>query len=98
MADGQLGIRRNADGTWDLLAGDGTHIASGLADLNAVKVTAQTLTSAQQSQARTNVRSVGRDELVFNVRDYGAKGDGSTDDLTSINSAVTAAKAAGALG
>lgn len=39
-----------------------------------------------------------RDELVFNVKDYGAKGDGSTDDITAITAAVTAAKTAGVLG
>lgn len=98
LADGQLGIRRNADGTFDLLTGDGVHIASGLADLNALKVTSQTLTTAQKLQARTNASAAARDEIVFNVRDYGAKGDGTTVDSTAIASAVTAAKAAGALG
>ncbi len=35
---------------------------------------------------------------VFNVRDYGATGNGSTNDSTAINKAITAANAAGAGG
>lgn len=35
------------------------------------------------------------DNAVFNVLDYGAKGDGATDDVTAINLAITKANAAG---
>ncbi|HSE61122.1 MAG TPA: glycosyl hydrolase family 28-related protein [Candidatus Saccharimonadales bacterium] len=38
---------------------------------------------------------VHKDELVFNVKDHGAKGDNSTNDTTAIQSTITAAAAAG---
>jgi len=38
---------------------------------------------------------VRKDELVFNVKDYGAVGNGVTNDTTSINAAVSAALTAG---
>jgi parallel beta-helix repeat protein len=56
--------------------------------------TSQTLTSGQKTQALTNVGAVGKGDLVLNVKDYGAVGDGSTDDSTNMASAFTAARAA----
>lgn len=40
-------------------------------------------------------RAVGKGELVFKVDDYGAIGDGTTDDATAINATLTAANTGG---
>ncbi|MFP3461274.1 glycosyl hydrolase family 28-related protein [Arthrobacter globiformis] len=39
--------------------------------------------------------AVRKDELVFNVRDYGAKGDGTTNDAAAFQAAISSAFAAG---
>lgn len=51
----------------------------------------QSLSAAQQLQARKNLNAA----QVFDVRHYGALCDGSTDDLTSFNAAITAAAVSG---
>jgi hypothetical protein len=63
---------------------------------NTVKVIPQTWNTAQRLQARTNISAVGKDDLVYDVRDHGAVGNGTTDDTAAINTAAAAAAAAGA--
>lgn len=48
-----------------------------------VKYTAQTLTAAQKEQAKENIGV-----YTVSVKDYGAKGDGSTDDTTAFQNAL----------
>lgn len=68
LADGQLGLARNADGTTELRFGDGTHTWPNLPRSNAV----------------------AKGELLINVKDAGAKCDGSTDDTTAWEAAISA--------
>jgi hypothetical protein len=70
------------DGTWSTPAGSG----------DMVLASAQTNTGAKTFNANT---LLDKGSQIFNVKAYGATGDGSTDDSTNIQSAITAAQSSG---
>lgn len=85
----------NVDNTADANKPISTNQQAALDDRVRHDTSSQGLSTTRQSNARTNISAVARNELVFNVKDYGAKGDNSTVDDTAIAAAITAAKAAG---
>lgn len=48
-------------------------------------------------KTRTGSKPVGQDEQLYSVKDYGAVGNGTTDDTTAIQAAITAAQGVGTL-
>lgn len=64
-------------------ARNSTNLAATAATTKTVKYIAQTLTAAQKKQARENIGV-----YAANVKDYGAKGNNSTDDTTAFQNAL----------
>lgn len=76
-----------APGTATKAALDGTYAPSSL---STTKADASSLTAIAPAGG---VRAVGKGELIFNVRDYGAVGNGITDDGPAIEAAIAAINA-----
>lgn len=71
---------------------DGDFVDNAISEAAVRYNQAQGLTDSQQAQARENIGA--QRAHWFNVKDYGATGDGATNDATAIQAAVTAAFAA----
>lgn len=61
--------------------------------IDATSAVESLLTAADAAGARAGISAVGKGELVVNVRDFGAVGNGSADDTAAIRAAVAAAGA-----
>jgi len=68
-------------------------VAGTAADAMAVATTAES--TVNTIKPRTGVKAVGQDEILINVRDYGAVGNQATDDTAAFLAAIAAAKATG---
>ena len=87
-----LGAEHNPDGTLKIRS-DGT-ISSFYSKSNS-GIPKSDLSASVQTSLSNADGAMPKGSLVYNVKDYGAKGDSSTDDTAAIQSALNAAYTAG---
>src|SRR5690242_12426141 len=101
LLNGQLGVLRNADGTAQIKIGNGVDTWASLPEQDSVKLSAQTLTSGQQTQARANIGLPLPAIAQAAIQHVSSAGNDSADGLTpgtakaTVAAAVTALRAVG---